>query len=121
MQFNFVLSSYIISLQMPHPNFNLDSELLLRHIYNEQHDHFRRNYKSGKKVFCIKMSATLRVQEFTSGRVFQTLPLVIDVPEQMSRYSVFCKENRENRFVRAAYKKILAIHKRPLGGIFFFT
>lgn len=79
-----------------------------------------------KMVFPLKlvlMSATLRVQDFTSGRLFHTPPPVIEVPTRQFPVTVyFAKKTEITDYVGAAYKKILAIHKKlPSGGILVFV
>ncbi|KAK7390112.1 hypothetical protein VNO78_25411 [Psophocarpus tetragonolobus] len=96
-------------------------------IYNEQ----QKMILSGeiispeKMVFPLKlvlMSATLRVQDFTSGKLFHTPP-VIEVPtRQFSVTTYFSKKTEKTDYIGEAYKKILAIHKRlPPGGILVFV
>lgn len=79
-----------------------------------------------KMVFPLKlvlMSATLRVQDFTSGRLFHTPPPVIEVPTRQFPVTVyFAKKTEKTDYIGAAYKKVLAIHKRlPPGGILVFV
>lgn len=79
-----------------------------------------------KMVFPLKlvlMSATLRVQDFTSGRLFHTPPPVIEVPTRQFPVTMyFAKKTEITDYVGAAYKKILAIHKKlPSGGILVFV
>lgn len=79
-----------------------------------------------KMVFPLKlvlMSATLRVQDFTSGRLFHSPPPVIEVPTRQFPVTVyFAKKTEITDYVGAAYKKILAIHKKlPSGGILVFV
>ncbi|RHN64288.1 putative RNA helicase [Medicago truncatula] len=79
-----------------------------------------------KMVFPLKlvlMSATLRVQDFTSGRLFHSPPPVIEVPTRKFPVTVyFAKKTEITDYVGAAYKKILAIHKKlPSGGILVFV
>ncbi|KAJ1438675.1 P-loop containing nucleoside triphosphate hydrolase [Sesbania bispinosa] len=97
-------------------------------IYNEQ----QKMILSGESinpenmVFPLKlvlMSATLRVQDFTSGRLFHTPPPVIEVPtRQFPVTGYFAKKTEKTDYVGAAYRKVLAIHKRlPPGGILVFV
>ena len=79
-----------------------------------------------KLVFPLKlvlMSATLRVQDFTSGRLFPAPPPVIEVPTRQFPVTVyFAKKTEITDYIGAAYKKVLAIHKRlPPGGILVFV
>lgn len=79
-----------------------------------------------KRVFPLKlvlMSATLRVQDFTSGRLFHTPPPVIEVPTRQYPVTVyFSKKTEKIDYIGAAYKKVVAIHKRlPPGGILVFV
>ncbi|XP_045828380.1 ATP-dependent RNA helicase DEAH13 [Trifolium pratense] len=71
----------------------------------------------------VLMSATLRVQDFTSGKLFQTPPPVIEVPTRQFPVTMyFAKKTEITDYVGAAYKKILAIHKKlPSGGILVFV
>lgn len=69
------------------------------------------------------MSATLRVQDFTSGKLFHTSPPVIEVPTRQFPVAVyFSKKTEKTDYIGEAYKKVLAIHKRlPPGGILVFV
>ncbi|ESW06878.1 hypothetical protein PHAVU_010G084200 [Phaseolus vulgaris] len=97
-------------------------------IYNEQ----QKMILSGeiispeKIIFPLKlvlMSATLRVQDFTSGKLFHTAPPVIEVPTRQFPVAVyFSKKTEKTDYIGEAYKKVLAIHKRlPSGGILVFV
>ncbi|KAL5180974.1 ATP-dependent RNA helicase DEAH13 [Glycine soja] len=79
-----------------------------------------------KMIFPLKlvlMSATLRVQDFTSGKLFHTTPPVIEVPtRQFPVTAYFAKKTEKTDYIGEAYKKVLAIHKRlPPGGILVFV
>lgn len=79
-----------------------------------------------KMIFPLKlvlMSATLRVQDFTSERLFFTPPPVIEVSTRQFPVTVhFSKKTEIVDYVGQAYKKVLAIHKRlPPGGILVFV
>jgi len=83
------------------------------------------NISPEKMVFPLKlvlMSATLRVQDFTSGKLFHTPPPVIEVPtRQFPVTAYFSKKTEKTDYIGEAYKKVLAIHKRlPPGGILVF-
>ncbi|KAG4393140.1 hypothetical protein GLYMA_03G024000v4 [Glycine max] len=96
-------------------------------IYNEQQKMILsgENISPEKMVFPLKlvlMSATLRVQDFTSGKLFHTPPPVIEVPtRQFPVTAYFSKKTEKTDYIGEAYKKVLAIHKRlPPGGILVF-
>ncbi|CAJ1949830.1 unnamed protein product, partial [Sphenostylis stenocarpa] len=79
-----------------------------------------------KMIFPLRlvlMSATLRVQDFTSGKLFHTSPPVIEVPTRQFPVSAyFSKKTEKTDYIGEAYKKVLAIHKRlPPGGILVFV
>ncbi|XP_027335070.1 ATP-dependent RNA helicase DEAH13 isoform X2 [Abrus precatorius] len=97
-------------------------------IYNEQQKMMLsgESISPEKLVFPLKlvlMSATLRVQDFTSGRLFCTPPPVIEVPTRQFPVTVyFSKKTEKTDYIGEAYKKVLAIHKRlPPGGILVFV
>ncbi|CAI8600796.1 unnamed protein product [Vicia faba] len=97
-------------------------------IYNDQQKMILsgESISSEKMVFPLKlvlMSATLKVQDFTSERLFNTPPPVIEVPARQFPVSMyFAKKTEITDYIGAAYKKILAIHKRlPSGGILVFV
>ncbi|CAI9093785.1 OLC1v1029361C1 [Oldenlandia corymbosa var. corymbosa] len=71
----------------------------------------------------VLMSATLRVEDFISGkRIFQSPPPVIEVPTRQYPVTVhFSKRTDVVDYVGQAYKKVLSIHKKlPPGGILVF-
>jgi ATP-dependent RNA helicase DHX37/DHR1 len=72
----------------------------------------------------VLMSATLRVEDFISGRrIFHDPPPVIEVPTRQYPVTVhFSKRTEIVDYVSQAFKKVLAIHKRlPRGGILVFV
>lgn len=81
----------------------------------------------GSMIFPLKlvlMSATLRVDDFVSGRrIFRNPPPVIEVPTRQFPVTVhFSKRTEIVDYVGQAYKKVLSIHKRlPPGGILVFV
>ncbi|OIW02210.1 hypothetical protein TanjilG_31959 [Lupinus angustifolius] len=96
-------------------------------IYNEQQKMILSGHSISPEemVFPLKlvlMSATLRVQDFTAGRLFHTSPPVIEVPTRQFPVSVyFSKRTEKTDYIGEAYKKVLAIHKKlPPGGILVF-
>lgn len=72
----------------------------------------------------VLMSATLRVEDFISGRrIFHDPPPVIEVPTRQYPVTVhFSKRTEIVDYIGQAFKKVLAIHKRlPQGGILVFV
>ncbi|CAO2812915.1 unnamed protein product [Amaranthus hypochondriacus] len=72
----------------------------------------------------ILMSATLRVEDFTSGsRIFHEPPPVINIPaRQFVVTTHFSKKTVLKDYVGEAFKKVLKIHmKLPCGGILVFV
>ncbi|KAL6556148.1 hypothetical protein OROGR_005436 [Orobanche gracilis] len=97
-------------------------------LYNEQQKVIlsRGSISPENMVFPLKlvlMSATLRVQDFTSGRLFRTPPPVIEVPTRQFLVTIyFSKKTEKIDYIGVAYKKVLAIHKKlPPGGILVFV
>lgn len=97
-------------------------------IYNEQQKLILsgESISPEKMIFPLKlvlMSATMRVQDFTSGKLFHTPPPVIEVPtRQFPVTAYFSKKTEKTDYIGEAYKKVLAIHKRlPSGGILVFV
>ncbi|KAI8574785.1 hypothetical protein RHMOL_Rhmol01G0381000 [Rhododendron molle] len=98
-------------------------------IYEEQ----QRKVFSGERIsresmiFPLKlvlMSATLRVDDFVSGRrIFLNPPPLIEVPTRQFPVTVhFSKRTEIVDYIGQAYKKVLSIHKRlPPGGILVFV
>lgn len=80
-----------------------------------------------ERVYPLKlvlMSATLRVEDFISGKkIFRDPPPVMEVPTRQYPVTVhFSKRTEMVDYVGQAYKKILSIHKRlPPGGILVFV
>lgn len=81
-----------------------------------------------KKVFPLKlilMSATMRVEDFTSGRpIFHEPPPVIKVSGREFPVTIhFSKKTELTDYIGEAYRKVLKIHKRglPSGGILVFV
>ncbi|GAB4841097.1 hypothetical protein Ancab_021842 [Ancistrocladus abbreviatus] len=79
------------------------------------------------RIFPLKlilMSATLRVEDFTSGRrIFHDPPPVIEVPTRQFPVTVhFAKRTELVDYFGQAYKKVVSIHKKlPPGGILVFV
>ncbi|XP_038681673.1 ATP-dependent RNA helicase DEAH13 isoform X1 [Tripterygium wilfordii] len=72
----------------------------------------------------VMMSATLRVEDFISGKkLFRNPPPVVEVPTRQFPVTVhFSKKTEIVDYIGQAYKKVLAIHKRlPPGGILVFV
>ncbi|XWS31764.1 hypothetical protein CRYUN_Cryun23aG0104100 [Craigia yunnanensis] len=72
----------------------------------------------------ILMSATLRVEDFISGRrLFHVPPPVIEVPTRQYPVTVhFSKRTELVDYIGQAFKKVMSIHKRlPQGGILVFV
>ncbi|CAN8232279.1 unnamed protein product [Cochlearia groenlandica] len=72
----------------------------------------------------ILMSATLRVEDFVSGkRLFPKVPPLINVPTR--QYPVTTHFSRKTEivdYIGQAYKKVMSIHKRlPQGGVLVFV
>ncbi|CAN6582292.1 unnamed protein product [Malus baccata var. baccata] len=86
-----------------------------------------RTISPDQRIFPLKlvlMSATLRVEDFISGKkLFHDPPPVIEVPTRQFPVSIhFSKRTKEKDYIEQAYKKVLAIHKRlPRGGILVFV
>ncbi|KAI4354890.1 hypothetical protein L6164_003715 [Bauhinia variegata] len=102
---------------------------LRQEVYNKQQQQMTlsgENISPENMIFPLKlvlMSATLRVQDFISGRLFPTPPPVVEVPTRQFPVTVhFSKRTEIVDYIGQAYKKILAIHKRlPPGGILVFV
>lgn len=79
------------------------------------------------KIYPLKlvlMSATLCVEDFTSGkRLFHNPPPVIEVPTRQYPVTIhFSKRTEIVDYIGQAYKKVIAIHKRlPPGGLLVFV
>ncbi|ONI29325.1 hypothetical protein PRUPE_1G193500 [Prunus persica] len=86
-----------------------------------------RTISTGQQIFPLKlvlMSATLRVEDFMSGRkLFRNPPPVVEVPTRQFPVTIyFSSRTKEEDYIGQACKKVLAIHKRlPRGGILVFV
>uniref|UniRef100_A0A1J3GSP0 RNA helicase n=1 Tax=Noccaea caerulescens TaxID=107243 RepID=A0A1J3GSP0_NOCCA len=72
----------------------------------------------------ILMSATLRVEDFVSGkRLFPKSPPVIEVPTRQYPVTIhFSKKTEIVDYIGQAYKKVMSIHKKlPQGGVLVFV
>lgn len=72
----------------------------------------------------ILMSATLRVEDFVSGkRLFPKIPPLIEVPTRQYPVTIhFSKKTEIVDYIGQAYKKVMSIHKKlPQGGILVFV
>ncbi|EOA36036.1 hypothetical protein CARUB_v10008109mg [Capsella rubella] len=72
----------------------------------------------------ILMSATLRVEDFVSGkRLFPKVPPLIEVPTRQYPVTIhFSKKTEIADYIGQAYKKVMSIHKKlPQGGILVFV
>ncbi|OMO81997.1 hypothetical protein COLO4_23301 [Corchorus olitorius] len=72
----------------------------------------------------VLMSATLRVEDFISGRrLFHIPPPVIEVPTRQYPVTVyFSKRTELVDYIGQAFKKVMSIHKKlPQGGILVFV
>lgn len=72
----------------------------------------------------VLMSATLRVEDFVSGRrLFHDTPPIIEVPTRQYPVTIhFSKRTEIVDYIGQAFKKVLSIHKKlPPGGILVFV
>lgn len=71
----------------------------------------------------ILMSATLRVEDFISGRkLFHENPPVLEVPVRQFPVTIHFAKKTHEEYLGQAYKKVMLIHKRlPPGGILVFV
>ncbi|KAL1222171.1 ATP-dependent RNA helicase DEAH13 [Cardamine amara subsp. amara] len=72
----------------------------------------------------ILMSATLRVEDFVSGkRLFPNVPPLIEVPTRQYPVTIhFSKRTDIVDYIGQAYKKVMSIHKKlPQGGVLVFV
>ncbi|XP_010499887.1 PREDICTED: ATP-dependent RNA helicase DEAH13-like isoform X1 [Camelina sativa] len=72
----------------------------------------------------ILMSATLRVEDFVSGkRLFPKVPPLIEVPTRQYPVTIhFSKKTEIVDYIGQAYKKVMSIHKKlPQGGVLVFV
>ncbi|XP_010523962.1 PREDICTED: ATP-dependent RNA helicase DEAH13 [Tarenaya hassleriana] len=102
----------------------------LRQVYYEEQ---QKILQSGRSISpensiiplkLILMSATLRVEDFLSGRrLFPDLPPVIEVPTRQYPVTIhFSKKTEIVDYIGQAYKKVMSIHKKlPQGGVLVFV
>lgn len=72
----------------------------------------------------ILMSATLRVEDFVSGkRLFPNVPPLIEVPTRQYPVTIhFSKRTDIVDYIGQAYKKVMSIHRKlPQGGVLVFV
>ncbi|KFK36241.1 hypothetical protein AALP_AA4G096500 [Arabis alpina] len=72
----------------------------------------------------ILMSATLRVEDFVSGkRLFPKRPPLIEVPTRQYPVTIhFSKKTEIADYIGEAYKKVMSIHRKlPQGGVLVFV
>ncbi|KAF6155954.1 hypothetical protein GIB67_039285, partial [Kingdonia uniflora] len=102
---------------------------LRQELYREQQKRLLlgKNISQEKKISPLKlvlMSATLRVEDFTTGnKLFCVPPPVIEVPTRQFRVDIHNSRRTETvNYIREAYKKVISINKNlPPGGILVFV
>eukprot|EP00026_Physarum_polycephalum_P001682 Phypoly_transcript_01684.p1 GENE.Phypoly_transcript_01684~~Phypoly_transcript_01684.p1 ORF type:complete len:1055 (-),score=225.00 Phypoly_transcript_01684:55-2847(-) len=138
-QSDFLLSRYscIIIDEAHERNVNTDILIgflsrivpLRRKMWQEQQD--KSGNKTDKKIRkkvtsplkLIVMSATLRVEDFTSNQtLFKIPPPVINIPARQYPVSIHFNKKTESDYLTAAFKKVCKIHRQlPPGGILVFV
>ncbi|XP_020272990.1 ATP-dependent RNA helicase DEAH13-like isoform X2 [Asparagus officinalis] len=75
------------------------------------------------KLKIILMSATLRVEDFISGKkLFHETPPILEVPVRQFPVTIHFSKKTHEDYLGQAYKKVMLIHKKlPPGGILVFV